>query len=190
MTKASRDFLLVQSITLARIPLGVAIAAILAAFEPGRRVALACAALLLAMELTDLLDGFLARRLGVVSEWGALLDPYADSVSRVVVFWALARANLAMAAVPLVMACRDVTVANCRVVWTRLGASCSARWSGKAKAVTQGVGAFVLILRPFLETRAGAEAARAASWCILVATVGSGLDYALRTVALVRGRRD
>lgn len=185
-----RNFLVVQSITLARIPLAVAIAAILARFDLDRAVAAACAALLLAMELTDLLDGFLARRLGVVSEWGALLDPYADSVSRLVVFWALARSNLAMAALPLVMACRDVTVANCRVVWTRFGASCSARWSGKAKAVTQGVGAFVLILRPFPGPLTGPGAGLAASWCILISTVGSGLDYALRTVALARGRRD
>ena len=30
--------------------------------------------------LTDVLDGFLARRLGVVSKIGALLDPVADKV--------------------------------------------------------------------------------------------------------------
>jgi phosphatidylglycerophosphate synthase len=39
----------------------------------GERLALVGAA-----SLTDVLDGWLARRLGVVSRWGALIDPLAD----------------------------------------------------------------------------------------------------------------
>lgn len=39
--------------------------------------------------VSDFLDGWLARRLGQVTEWGKLLDPAADKVATVVLVWAL-----------------------------------------------------------------------------------------------------
>src|SRR5690606_15897420 len=117
-------YVLVQVVTLARVPLAIALAVILQSNESlTMGVLVACSVLLAISEVTDFLDGQLARRLGVVSETGAMLDPYSDSVSRLIVYWSLAQRDLTLSFVPLVMAVRDVTVAYCRITWVRQGKS-------------------------------------------------------------------
>ena len=49
------------------------------------------------IELTDALDGAIARARGVTSELGATLDPLTDSMSRLIVYWTLAAAGGALA---------------------------------------------------------------------------------------------
>ncbi|MFH0965030.1 MAG: CDP-alcohol phosphatidyltransferase family protein, partial [Planctomycetota bacterium] len=115
-----RRFNVVLALTVARVPLAGAFCVVFLLFPgPESPAALVCLGLLLLLELNDLLDGTLDRRWRVVSETGAMLDPYADSVSRLIVFWTLARRGLALPAVPLVMALRDVTVAYCRIALVR-----------------------------------------------------------------------
>jgi CDP-diacylglycerol--glycerol-3-phosphate 3-phosphatidyltransferase len=140
--------------------------------------------LLALMEVTDALDGFVARRWGGVSELGAVMDPFADSVTRMVVYAALAAADRTSALLVLVMALRDVTVSYCRVIFARHGATGAARISGKLKAWAQGAGAFVLLLAP--EWVAGGAAALApATWAVGLITALSAVEYvrdALRTL--------
>ncbi len=167
-------YFLVQTLTAARVPLAIAFAIALpySTAHPART--LGCLALLLAQELSDLLDGALARRLGVVSRWGQMFDPFADSVSRLIVYWALARAGLTLAVLPLVMALRDVTVAYSRLAAADHGGSVSARLSGKIKAVVQGLGAMFLVSAPLW---AGGVPATAVSWVVLLVTAGSAVEY-------------
>jgi CDP-diacylglycerol--glycerol-3-phosphate 3-phosphatidyltransferase len=184
--KSRITFRLVQMVTLARFPLAVAFAAILLSLkespsELARKspfVLIVCVIVLVLMELTDLLDGILARRAGVVSEWGAMLDPYADSISRITAYWALAYRDYAIALVPLVMACRDVTVAYCRIILTRSGRTVSAKWSGKIKAQFQSVGAVLILLGPFYWGVTGTWTIHALSWIVIVVTVLSVGEYA------------
>ncbi len=170
-------FLLVQSLTVARVPLAVAFAVVLpgAAGDPARLAG--CLGLLLAQELSDLLDGHLARRLGVVSRWGQLLDPFVDSVSRLIVYWALAASELTLAILPLVMALRDVTVAYARLWASAHGGSVSARLSGKIKAWVQGLGAMFLAAAPLHAPWTGGGSAAAASWLVLGVTAASAAEY-------------
>ena len=113
-----------------------------------------------------------------------MIDPLIDSVSRLVVYWALAMAGCTLAVVPLIMAIRDVVVANCRIVWVKHGESVSARLSGKLKAVVQAGGALLLTTTPVL---AFSEATVSlASWTVAAVTAISGIDYCLQTAKLMR----
>jgi len=184
-------FRLVQTLTLARFPVAVLFATLLLSFkrspsvlvEESPFVLILCAVLLVMLELTDLLDGLIARRTGVVSEWGATLDPYADSISRITVYWALAYRGFAMALVPLVMACRDVTVAYSRIVLTRSGRSVSAKRSGKIKGQVQSVGGVLILLGPFYWPYTGKWTMQALSWTIIVVTLGSVVEYVVAALA-------
>jgi len=129
----------------------------------------------------------LARRWGQVSEFGAMVDPLIDSVSRLVVYWALSRAEVALPIVPLVMAIRDVVVANCRIVWVRHGESVSARLSGKMKAIVQAIGAFLLTMMPVLDL--SEMVVTLTSWTVVLVTTISGIDYCMQTARLVRKTR-
>jgi len=190
-----RSFRMVQALTLARLPLAAAFVAVLLSFEralPVPRspaVLIVCAVLLVLLELTDLFDGIFARKTGAVTEWGAMLDPYADSISRITVYWALAYRGLAMALVPLVMACRDVTVAYCRILLMRSQKSVSARWSGKVKAQFQGVGSILLLSGPLYWEITGRWTLYTISGIVAAVTAASIYEYAAAAVSASRGMK-
>ena len=183
ITNAKRSrFFLVVLLTISRGPLAVAFAVLFLTANPGwMRVALGLF-LLAAMEMTDLLDGFAARRFGVATELGAALDPYMDSFSRLIVYWTLACAGLILPLVPLVMALRDVTVAYCRIFLARAGHTVAANWSGKIKAVVQATVAIVIVGEPIYEPLLGSWLASLGAWVVIVVTLASAAEYVKQAV--------
>ena len=123
--------------------------------------------LLLVIEFTDLYDGIIARKFDLVSEAGATLDPYADSVSRLIIYWALAAQGLVLWYVPLIMALRDITVAYSRIVMAQNNRTVSAKKSGKLKATVQAIGAFFALLGPLSRLEANVAYGAAALIIIL-----------------------
>ena len=180
-------FLLVQSITLIRIPLAIGFGIVLLCFPLTTSTLSLCFGVLLLCELSDVADGSLARWLGVDSSWGAMLDPYADSMARLIVYWSLARVDLGLWYVPLVMALRDVTVAYCRITLAKGGRTVSAKLSGKIKAVVQGAGALLLVMGPlFWDWGIGMWTMPVLSWVVILTTAASGGEYLFGALGVVR----
>lgn len=186
MTSRSRNrSLIVQALTLVRMPLAIAFAALLAWRPPTWPVVAAALVILALGELSDLLDGMLARRWSVASEAGATLDPYSDSIARMIAYWGLANAGLAWTILPLVFAIRDVTVAYCRIISAGRGVSVSAKWSGKVKAVVQAVGAVVLLLLPLVVSPEQSWPRAFVSGIVLGATALSAIEYVVAAWRLI-----
>lgn len=184
MASRSTMFICVQVVTFIRVPLAIVICCLLpmsSGNELGRWI---CIALLGVAELTDAVDGWMARRFNQTSQFGAMADPYADSISRLIVYWGLSQVGLILAVVPLVMAVRDVTVAYCRLIWTRLGSPVNARISGKLKAVAQGAAAFVVLVSAAWWPESLERIVLTSSWFVIAATVYSGTDYVAQTARL------
>jgi cardiolipin synthase (CMP-forming) len=106
-----------------------------------------CLALFVLAAASDWLDGWLARKLGVVTALGAALDHSADKVLIACVLLALAYAALPM---PLVAAAvlivgRDIAIAGLREALGALGKAPPVGALGKWKAAAEmaGVGAFL-----------------------------------------------
>ncbi len=176
-----------MALTLLRVPIAAIFAILLICCpDTPERLGLyriAIGVLLLGLiEVTDVMDGFLARRWGVVTEWGAMLDPYADSTARLVVYWTLAVSGLASVLVPLVMALRDITVAYCRVTLTRGGQSVSAKLSGKIKAVVQGAAAFGLVTGPLYWNHTGLWPKTIFSAIVILVTAISVAEYLIAAI--------
>jgi len=102
-------------------------------------------ALVITFEVTDLLDGFVARRYQQISQLGKILDPLADSVSRFTVFLGFLALDYASVWAIALIFYRDSIVAFVRILAASQGEIVAARLSGKFKAVVQG-GAIVTIL--------------------------------------------
>src|SRR5471030_2418157 len=100
-------------------------------------------------ELSDILDGVLARRLNQVSNFGKLLDPYADSTFRLSCYFAFA-SNAHGHWIPLwmvmILLYRDLLVTVIRTFAVERGVYIHARASGKIKAITQGTVVFVTLI--------------------------------------------
>jgi CDP-diacylglycerol--glycerol-3-phosphate 3-phosphatidyltransferase len=104
------------------------------------------ALILLLSELSDACDGFLARRMNQVTDLGKILDPMADSLSRLGVYFCFSHGVVALPLeIPLLMLYRDVLISTLRTICALKGFALAARWSGKVKAVVQAIGAFCII---------------------------------------------
>ncbi len=112
--------------------------------------ALAALVLALLFEITDMLDGYVARNIGQVSAFGKLVDPLADRVARFSVFLVLITDESIRGdfwSVPLIAVIfyRDAVVSCLRTFAAYSGVVLSARKSGKIKAVVQGVGIMIFL---------------------------------------------
>lgn len=70
--------------------------------------------------LSDAVDGFAARRLGVVSQVGALLDPIADKALIMVSFLSLAWVGLIPVWLALIVVLRDVVIVGGAITYHHL----------------------------------------------------------------------
>jgi len=180
-------FLAVQSWTASRVPIAVVFAVVALTAGDGWIVRLVGLALLGFIELTDVTDGAMARSMGVVSPFGAMLDPFADSVSRLIVYWTFGQLGLVYAVVVLVMAVRDVTVAYCRIVLAGAARSVSARLGGKIKAIIQAIVGFAAWVGPWYWPLTGTWTVDALSWLVIAATAYSVVDYLRDALPLTLG---
>jgi CDP-diacylglycerol---glycerol-3-phosphate 3-phosphatidyltransferase len=94
------------------------------------------------MEVSDLLDGLLARMFKQETELGKVLDPFADAISRLTYFVALAGSGILPLWVLLILVYRDMAVAYIRVMTSREKVLMPARVSGKLKAWVYAVAGF------------------------------------------------
>jgi CDP-diacylglycerol---glycerol-3-phosphate 3-phosphatidyltransferase len=122
-------------VTLLRVVLGFGIYYLLATGSPLLWLALVLAIL---SELSDVLDGALARKLGQASGIGQALDPLCDSLYRLTVFMAFAAAGWMPLWLVFPFLFRDIIVSYVRIMAASRGVSIGARLSGKIKAVVQG----------------------------------------------------
>lgn len=96
-------------------------------------------------ELTDMFDGYIARRDNIITDIGKLLDPLSDSVSRFLFFFAFGYIGLFPIWLVLALFLRDIIVAYIRTYVSLSGIAMGARFSGKLKAVVQFGGQYLLL---------------------------------------------
>lgn len=101
--------------------------------------------------LTDLLDGYLARKLDQISRLGAFLDPVADKlmVAVVLVLLVQQKPELYLALPAAVIIGREITISALREWMAELGARSKVAVSifGKVKTVTQMVALIFLVYK-------------------------------------------
>jgi CDP-diacylglycerol--glycerol-3-phosphate 3-phosphatidyltransferase len=96
--------------------------------------------------VTDVLDGYLARKLGVVSVLGKFLDPLADKlIVMAALVWMVPMGRIAAWVVVLLLA-REISVTGLRSVAASEGVVISAGQEGKTKTALQMIGIVALVL--------------------------------------------
>lgn len=103
--------------------------------------------------ITDLLDGYVARKLGQTSKFGEFLDPVADKLMVAVALVLLVQADprVSLAIVAAIIIGREITVSALREWMASIGQSrnVAVSWAGKLKTTLQMVGiGFMLYQRP------------------------------------------
>lgn len=134
-----------NTLTLARIFLVPIVVALLLTVEI-RIWAFWGASLFLAAALTDLLDGYLARRRKQVTTLGRLLDPIADKLLITSALIALVQLQIAPAWMVAIIVGREFAVSGLRSIAAHEGFSVDVSTLGKGKMVTQVAAVVGLIL--------------------------------------------
>lgn len=92
--------------------------------------------LLLLSGLTDMLDGFVARRFNQITELGKMLDPFADKLTQGVVALCLAIKFPAICPLLLLFILKELLMLGCAIVLLRKHKRpCAAKWYGKVATV-------------------------------------------------------
>ena len=169
-------------ITIARVAL-IPVIVILLQFDVPICRALAFISFLLA-SFTDWLDGYLARRLKIVTNFGKFLDPVADKLLVLSTMIALCGLGRFPAWVCIVVLFRELAVDGLRMVAVERGQVIAAGKLGKIKTALQ----MLTLLMVLLDTAAfGAfPIVDVLTYAAVVMTLWSGLDYFIRNGAVLR----
>lgn len=165
-----------NSLTLLRIFLVPFLVVVLLTKFAGREyVALA---IFLVAAVTDLLDGYFARRFKKVTRLGMLLDPIADKLLVSAAFISLVELQIAPAWMIVVIIGREFAISGLRSIAAQQGVTIAASGMGKGKTVSQVIAIALLILGHelgqfmFLGT--------VALWVVVIFAIGSAVDYFAR----------
>ena len=130
-----------------------------------------------AASFTDMLDGKIARKNNLVTNFGKIMDPLAD---KVLVYSALCLMipYFVPAWMLIIILAREFTVAGMRTVAASEGIVIAADMSGKIKTVFQMIAVSLLLLVPACKFYLPLwYTAQAFLWASLIMTVYSGIEY-------------
>ena len=138
--------------------------------------------------LTDMLDGKIARKYNLVTDFGKFIDPLADkfmvlSSMIAILVWMILRANVTLALifvwVVLIILLRELGVTSLRlVVAGKSGIVVAASMLGKIKTVSQMAGTVIIILEPMIPFFKENHILSYVAMAIMAfTTLFSGIDY-------------
>ena len=142
------------------------------------------AAIFAVTAFTDFLDGYIARRYHLVTNFGKFLDPLADKfmvfAALFVMVYRYTYLSSVFVWVTVVIIFRELAVTSLRLVAAgQAGKVIAAAWSGKLKTVSQIIGILVIILEPLWAGAYGnvMYASYAMMALMTFTTLWSGFDY-------------
>ena len=143
-------------------------------FFPGSRYA--ALAIFIIASLTDMLDGKIARKYNLVTNFGKFMDPLADKILVYSAFCLMVADGTVQGWMLIVILAREFTIAGMRTVAASDGIVIAAGMSGKIKTVLQMIAVPLLILGNFPHEYVP-YAANVFLWASLIMTVYSGIEY-------------
>jgi CDP-diacylglycerol--glycerol-3-phosphate 3-phosphatidyltransferase len=125
--------------------------------------------------VTDLLDGYLARKRGQITTLGTLLDPIADKLLTSAAFISLVELHLVPAWMAVIIVGREFAVSGLRAIASAEGRILASSELGKTKMVSQVVAITVIILeRRYPRIHPLGEVL---IWMVAVFAVASAMQY-------------
>ena len=141
-------------------------------------------AIFIVASLTDLLDGKIARKYNLVTDFGKFADPLADKMLvTAAMLWFVEIGQMA-AWMLLIVICREFAVSGLRMVAADKGRVIAAGWSGKVKTASTMVCIVLMLIPPV--------AREISSLCVAVivlTTIYSGVEYFIKNLDVLSGTK-
>ena len=155
-------------------------------------ISIGCAVLI---ELSDALDGTIARKRNQVTPFGKIFDPVCDSVARQTVFCTFMYTGIIPLWMFFTFLYRDAILSFIRIMNAIDGTVLAAKLSGKLKAIFQAIGIFFVLIVVFCHTfNIGSVPEKVAGihpgfWIMLfpaIFTVISMFDYLFPSLPIIK----
>ena len=170
---------------------------VLLMYLPGWPMVLLSTAVFGAAAYTDYLDGHIARRDGIVTDFGKFIDPVADKLLNLSAMIMLTYCGLLPQWAVIVILARELAVDGLRMVAVGQGRVIAAGKLGKIKTVSQIVMVLFLMiagrLAPVLFGGVLVSVVSVISWImiawVVAITVWSGVDYFQKNFDVIRNAK-
>ena len=144
--------------------------------------------------LTDLLDGYLAKRSNQITDFGRLMDPIADKILVLAAFVSFVEMGIIPAWMVIIIIFREVTITGLRIFALSRGKVIAADIGGKHKTVWQMIAIFTILIFlicreagsagwPFWTTEVAhlfGSVITVVMFITVLFTLGSGIAYLVR----------
>jgi len=136
-------------------------------------------AIFILASLTDLLDGKIARKYGLITDFGKFADPLADKMLvTAAMLWFVENGQMPGWAL-LIVIVREFAVSGLRMVASDKGRVIAAGWSGKVKTAATMV-CIILMLLPLPEI-----VNQIGTAVIVLTTIYSGVEYFMKNADIL-----
>ena len=127
--------------------------------------------------LTDALDGYIARKKGMITTLGKFLDPIADKMLTTALLVLFVSRGIVPVVPVVIMVMRDIIVDGCRMMASNNGKVIAAGMLGKAKTVLQMVAITLILLNNLPFEFIDIPASEIVLWFATFASLLSGIQY-------------
>lgn len=136
--------------------------------------------------LTDMLDGKIARKYNMVTNFGKLMDPLADKVLTAAAMICLVELGDLAAWVAVVIIFREYLITGLRSVAASENIVVAANIWGKVKTVCQMIALMLLMLKPQVVVLCGINIGLWLMYVAVLLTVYSGVEYVVKLNKQIR----
>lgn len=137
--------------------------------------------------ITDWLDGKIARKHNLVTNFGKFADPLADKMLVMTAFVVLVEQGKAASWIVAIIMCRELAVTGLRLLLVEGGEVMAAAWPGKIKTATQMVAIILLLLNNVPFSAISLPVDQIMLYICLIFTIYSGIDYFAKNKDVFKG---
>lgn len=130
--------------------------------------------------LTDMLDGQIARKYNLITNFGKLMDPLADKILTAAAMVCLVQLGDLAAWIVVIILFREYAITGLRSVAASENIVIAAGPWGKIKTVCQMFALMLLMLKPQIMALCGIDLGLILMYVALALTVYSGIDYVVK----------
>ncbi len=139
--------------------------------------------------ISDYYDGYLAKKQGLITDFGKIMDPIADKILMLAIFFVLAHMNVVAWWMVILIALREVLITADRLIVMKKGQVLAAERAGKIKTFFQMTTVSVILIYLILSRSASQDSwfakIQANYWISIkvlmiitvILTLGSGISY-------------
>ena len=129
-----------------------------------------------AASITDFLDGHIARKYNLVTNFGKFMDPLADKLLVCSAMIALVGMHRLSSIIAIIIIAREFIISGFRLVASDNGIVIAASWWGKSKTISQ----MIMIILLIADIPALSVLNTVLIWVALILTVVSLIDYLVK----------